>query len=114
MRDYSDSYSLVKGRISVTGTNNANRRNKKLTFKNNSAFRSCTSKINNIFIDNAEDLDVVMLMYHRLEYSDNYSLKSGSLKNYYRDEMNDDVDENNDAGNYKINKNKTAKSKSFE
>ena len=36
--DYSDAYIVVKGRISVTGTNNANRRNKKLTFKNNAPF----------------------------------------------------------------------------
>ena len=29
--DYSDVYIAVKGRITVPGTNNANRRNKKLT-----------------------------------------------------------------------------------
>ena len=33
--DYSDAYIVVKGRIRVTGTNDANRRNKKLTFTNN-------------------------------------------------------------------------------
>ena len=35
--DYSDAYIVVKGRINVAGNNNntANRRNKKLTFKNN-------------------------------------------------------------------------------
>ena len=38
--------------------------------KNNALFRSCLSKINNTFIDNAEDLDIVMTML--LEYSDNY------------------------------------------
>ena len=27
--DYSDAYIIVKGRISVTGTNNANKRNKR-------------------------------------------------------------------------------------
>ena len=32
--DYSDTYIVVKGRISVTGTNNVNRKKKKLTFKN--------------------------------------------------------------------------------
>ena len=48
---------IVKGRISVTGTNNANRRNKKLTFKNNAPFRLYISKINNTFIGNVEDLD---------------------------------------------------------
>ena len=55
--DYSGPDIVVKGRISVTGTNNADRRNKKLTFKNNAPFRLYISKINNTFIDNLEDLD---------------------------------------------------------
>ena len=58
----------MKGRISVRGTNDANKRNKKLTFKNNAPFRSCKSKINNTFIDNAEDFGIVMPMYNLLEY----------------------------------------------
>ena len=72
--DYSDAYIVVNGRLSIRGTNNANRTNKKLTFKNNAPFRSCISKINSTFIDNAEDLDIVMPMYNLLEYSDNYSM----------------------------------------
>ena len=86
---------------------------KKLTFKNNAPFRSCISKINNTFIENAEDIDTVMPMYNQLEYSENYSMTSGSLWNYYRDEVNDDANENNSARN-KINNNKTITSKSFE
>ena len=39
--DYSDAYIAVKGRIGATGIDNANRRNKKLTLKNNAPFRSC-------------------------------------------------------------------------
>ena len=31
--DYSNEYIVVKGKTSVTGTNNANERNKKLTLK---------------------------------------------------------------------------------
>ena len=50
-------------------------------FKNNAPFQSCISKINNTFIDTAEDLDIVMPMYNLLEYSDNYSITSGSLWN---------------------------------
>ena len=88
--DYSDACIVVKERISVTGTNDANRRNKKLTFKNNSPFRSCMKKISNTFVDSAEDIDIVMPMYNLLEYSDNYSMTSRSLWNYYRDEINDD------------------------
>ena len=68
-------YIVVKGRISVTRNNAANRRNKKLTFKNN----ACISKLNNTFIDNAEDLDIFMSMYKLLEYSNNYSMTLGSL-----------------------------------
>ena len=69
------------------------------------------SKINNTYIDNAEDLDIVMPMYNLLEYSDNYSITSGSLLNYYRDEINDDE---NESVNNRINNNKTIRSKSFE
>ena len=92
--DYSDAHIVVKGRISVRGTNDANKINKKLTFKNNVSFRSCISKINNTFVDLAEDLDIVMLMYNLLEYSDNDSVISRSLWNYYRDEVNHSVNEN--------------------
>ena len=61
--DYSDVYIGVKGRITVEGTNDANKRNKKLTFKNNAPFRSCISKVNNIFMENAEDFNIVKPMY---------------------------------------------------
>ena len=53
-------------------------------------------------------------MYNFLEHSDNYYMTSGSLWNYYRDELYNSVNENNDANNYRINNNKTTTSKSFE
>ena len=60
-------------------------------------FRSCFSKIINTFtdntIDNARDLDINMPTYNLLEYSDNYSVRSGSLLNYFISEIND-VDDN--------------------
>ena len=62
---YSDVYIVVKGRISIKGTNDANKKNKKLTFKNNVPFSSCISKINNTSADNAEDLNIVMPMYNK-------------------------------------------------
>ena len=71
---------VVKGRISVTETNAANTENKKLSFKNNALFRSCISKINNVLVDNAEDLDIVMQMYNLLEYSDNYSMARKTIE----------------------------------
>ena len=110
--DYSDAYIVAKGRITVRDNNANNRENKKLTFKNNASFRSCISKINNTFIDNAENLDVFMPMYNLLEYSDNYSMTSGSPWIYYRDEANDSANENN-GDNYRINNNRTTASKSF-
>ena len=54
-------------------------------FKNKAPFRSCISKISNTFIDNAEELDIVMPMCNLWEYSYNYSIASRSLWNYYRD-----------------------------
>ena len=54
---------------------------KDVLFKNNLLFRSYQklTKINSTLIENAEGLDIVMPMYNMLEYSDNYSMSSGSL-----------------------------------
>ena len=41
-------------------------------------------------------------------------MTSGSLGNYYRDEVNDNVNENNVAGNYRIHSKKPTTSTSFE
>ena len=60
----------------------------KLAFKNNAQYKSSISKINNTFIGNAEDLDIAVTVYNFVEYSDNYSMASGSLWNYYRDVVN--------------------------
>ena len=54
--DYSDAYIVVKGKISVTDTDNANRRNEKLVSKNNVPVRSSISKINNALVDKQEIL----------------------------------------------------------
>ena len=88
--DFSDAYIVVKGTITVTkktftandfdapnntvdnatATNTSNDDafgEKELIFKNNAPFMICVSKINGVKIDNAEDVDVVMLMYNLLE-----------------------------------------------
>ena len=57
---------------------------------------------------------ILLPMYSLLKYSDNYSMTSENLWNYYRDDLNDDVNENNSAGNDRINNSKTTTSKSFE
>ena len=61
--DYSDAYIFVKGKITVTGANDATYDNK-LPFKNNVSFICCVSKNSNKLIDNAVDLDIVMSMYN--------------------------------------------------
>ena len=57
----------------------ANDINKTVIFKNCAPFTDCISKINNAQVDNAKDIDIVMLMYNLIEYSDNYSKTFGSL-----------------------------------
>ena len=72
--NYSDPYIVVEAEITVKSDNNANRRNKKLTFKNNNLFRSHIWKIKNPLVDNTEDVDIALLMSNLLEYSGNYSI----------------------------------------
>ena len=84
--DYSDTYILVKGNMTVNNTAAdgaaANNTNKKVTFKNCAPFTNCISKINNTQIDNAEYIDLVMPMYNLIEYIDNYSKTPGSIWQY--------------------------------
>ena len=61
--DYSDAYIVVKGDIITEGRNKMDMKNMSLAFKNNASFVNWISKINNVLIDNAENLDVVMPMY---------------------------------------------------
>ena len=75
-RDHSHAYIVVTRRTTVAGTNDDNIRNKKLKFMNNAPVRSCISKINDTFIDNVKDKDIVMSIYNLLNYSDNYSVTS--------------------------------------
>ena len=94
--DFSDAYILVNGIITANGDvngaeNGIARRNRPLILKNNAPFVSCITRINVEFIEDADDLDIVMLMYNLLEYSKNYRKTIGSLYNYYRDEISDDA-----------------------
>ena len=79
------------------------KKNRPLAFKNNAPFFSCSSKINNVLIENVEDLDTVMPMYNLLEYSRNHLKTSGSLWNYYRDELTDEANDNNSPNKNVIN-----------
>ena len=95
--DYSDAYVLVKGKITITGaednaaTRQADERDKGVALKNCTPFTYCINEINNTQIDNVKDIDIVMLMYNLIEYSDNYAKTSRSLCQYYRDEPNDNL-----------------------
>ena len=115
---FSDAYIVVKGNITVTKktftaddieapnntaanvtaaktANNNAFGDKKLFFKNNAPFINCILKINGVKIDNAEDLVVVMPMYNLLEYSKNYRKTTGRLWNYYTDQPNSIIGDNN-------------------
>ena len=100
--DFSDTYIDVKGTTTLEGDNDANKQNKSLAFKNNAPFINCISKINGVQIDNAEDLDVVMLMYNLLEYSKNYKKTTGSLLNFYRDKPSNPLFLNSESFKYKV------------
>ena len=104
--DYADSYILVKGTLTITGSagppagrteaqllaaRQADERNKEGTFKNCAPFTKCVSRINNTDIVNAHDIGIVMPMYNLIEYSDNDSKISGSLWQYYKDDPNDNL-----------------------
>ena len=76
--DCCDAFILFKG--NNTGTSAApNNIGKKAIFKNCAPFTNCISKINNIKIDNAEYINIVMPVHNLIEYSYNYSKTSGSL-----------------------------------
>ena len=79
---------MVKGTITVTERCNTSRKNRPLAFKSNASFISCISKIINMLIDNAKDLDIVTPMYNLIKSNTN-------LWNYYRDELRDDSSHNN-------------------
>ena len=84
LRDYSDSYKLVLGNVTVKG-NATNNTNTKVIYKSCTPFTNCISKINNTQKDNAEYIDIVIQMHRLIEYSDNYSTTSGSLWQYCKD-----------------------------
>ena len=104
--DYFDAYILVKGIVTVTtDEKDRDEMNRPLAFQNNAPFTSCISKINGVLIENAKDLDIVMPMYNLIEYSINYRKTTGSLFNYYRDELTDETNDNNGPHKNVVNSN---------
>ena len=89
-----DAYIPVKGIITITGAGDdaaarrADERKKGVIFKNCAPFIKCISKLSNTEIDNAQNIDIVMLIYNLLKYRDNYLKTYGSLWQYYKDKPN--------------------------
>ena len=85
--EYSDAYIVVKGTIDLllAAANENDNAPKNVAFKNNAPLRLCILKINSTLIDNAEDLDIVII------------ITLGRLWNCYRDKI-DDVDDNASDG----------------
>ena len=77
--DYSDVYILVKGTITVVGQRAdtaviaPDRNDKEVILKNCPMFSNRISTINNIQVDNAKDLHIVMAIYNLIEYIYNYT-----------------------------------------
>ena len=88
---YIEAYILVSGTITITGAGAddagkwEDERNKGVIFKSCAPFTGCISEINNTQIDNAKDIAVEMLIYNLIEYSNNYSQTSGSIKYQHKD-----------------------------
>ena len=55
-------------------------------FTNCVPFTNCISRINNMQVDDAHEVDVLIPMYNLIEYSDNYSKACGILWQYCEDE----------------------------
>ena len=90
--DDSDAYILVTGNINVTGGNN----NTKASFKNCAPFKKYSTEIDGTIVDEEDFINIAMPMYNLTEYSDNCSDTPGSLWNFKRDEIINNVDATND------------------
>ena len=78
---YSDAFILVTGNITVNASNNTD-----VAFKLYVPFSVCKKVINNVLLDKANHIYIAVPMYNLMEYSDNYSDRSGSLWQFKRDE----------------------------
>ena len=95
---------MIDGTIRAADANAATR----LALKNCAPFTKCNLEINDEHVDTAENLDITMLMYNLIEYSDNYQDSSATLCQYRRDEppeanaVADLAANNSDSFKYKI------------
>ena len=105
--DYAEAYILVDGTIRAERA--AVIANTRLVLKNCAPFTKCNLEINDEHVDTAENVDIVMLMYNLIEYSDNYQDSSATLYQYKRDEpprvnpIDDLTANNSDSFRYNVN-----------
>ena len=64
--DYSDAFILVTGNITVNANNDTD-----FAFRNCAPFSTYTTKINDVFADEANHIYIAMPMYNLIKYSDN-------------------------------------------
>ena len=76
--DYSVAYILVTRDIKVADVG----ADTNVAFKNCVPSKRCMTPINDEHIDTTENLDIIIPMYNLIEYSDNYSDASGSLRQF--------------------------------
>ena len=79
--DYAGAYILVDGTIRADAADG----NTRLALKR-VRYLMMNLEINDEHVDTAENLDIVMLTYNLIEYSDNYQDSSATLYQYKRDE----------------------------
>ena len=84
--DYAEAYILVDGTIRAAAAN----ANTRLALKKCAPFTKCNLEINDEHVDTAENLDITMLMYNPIDYSDNYQDSSATLYQYKQDEPPED------------------------
>ena len=76
-----NSYILVTKNITGAG----GYANSRVAFKNFAPFTKCITHINDEYVDNIDNLDIIMPMCNLIEYSDIYSDTSGRLWQFKRD-----------------------------
>ena len=86
--DYSDAFTLVTGNITAASNNDTD-----AVFKKCVPFSTCATKINDVFVEEANHIYIATPMYNLIECSNNYLVTSGILWQFKRGEVpNNDAD----------------------
>ena len=86
--DYSNAFTLVTGNITAASNNDTD-----VVFKKCVPFSTFTTKINDVFVEEANHIYIATPMYNLIECSNNYLVTSGILWQFKRGEVpNNDAD----------------------